>query len=145
LQSSEFEAFIAALRAAMIHASGLRIDRVLGLKRLWLVPVGLPASDGTFVTYPFEDLLNLIVLESNRHEAIVIGEDPGTVPEGFREQLADRGILGMSILWFERCGDNGGFTLPGEWRTGSVAMTTTHDLPTAGWCRSAESTRLPER
>jgi malto-oligosyltrehalose trehalohydrolase/4-alpha-glucanotransferase len=133
LQSSEFEAFISTLRASMIHAGGLRIDHVLGLKRLWLVPQGLPASDGAFVEYPFEDLLNLIVLESSRHEAIVIGEDLGTVPEGFREQLAERGILGMSVLWFERR-DDGGFASPSEWRTGSVAMTTTHDLPTAaGW------------
>jgi malto-oligosyltrehalose trehalohydrolase/4-alpha-glucanotransferase len=134
LRNSDFEPFIATLRAAMMHAGGLRIDHVLGLKRLWLVPQELPASDGAFVTYPFEDLLNLIVLESNRHEAIVVGEDLGTVPEGFREQLAERGILGMSVLWFERSGDDGAFTFPGEWRTGSVALTTTHDLPTAaGW------------
>ncbi len=125
--------FIETLRSAMRHAGGVRIDHILGLSRLWVVPDGCEASKGAYLTYPLDDLLNLIVLESHRHRTIVIGEDLGTVPPGFRDILAQRGILGMSVLWFERQAD-GGFVSPDDWRPATAAMTTTHDLPTvAGW------------
>ena len=134
LVARRFQPFIATLRAAMRHAGGVRIDHVLGLNRLWLTPTGLPATEGAFVQYPLRDLINLLILESHRQRAIVIGEDLGTVPEGFREVLADAGILGMQVLWLERNADGVGFTPPPTWSPAAVAMTTTHDLPTvAGW------------
>ncbi|MDP9043916.1 MAG: malto-oligosyltrehalose trehalohydrolase [Pseudomonadota bacterium] len=133
-----FEPFISTLRAVLAHAGGVRVDHILGLRRLWLVPTGCPASAGAYVEYPFDDLLNLLVLESHRHGALVIGEDLGTVPAGMRETLASRGVLGMSVLWFERAAD-GAFKPPGTWRESSVAMTTTHDLPTAaGWWQAQD-------
>jgi 4-alpha-glucanotransferase len=133
LELSGFAPFIATLRAAMRHAGGVRIDHALGLRRLWLVPKGAPSSDGVYLRYPQRELLSLIALESHLNRAIVIGEDLGTVPDGFRDDLALAGVLGMQVLWFER-GRDGQFVPPGRWRRGAVATTTTHDLPTvSGW------------
>jgi 4-alpha-glucanotransferase len=129
-----FSAFIDMLRATFAHGGGLRIDHVLGLQRLWLVPEGGSAADGAYLRYPMPDLLRLIALESTRHRSIVIGEDLGTVPEGFRERLARHGLLGISVLWFERSEDGGSFKAPSQYSRTALATTTTHDLPTvAGW------------
>ena len=90
------------------------------------------ASEGAYLAYPLEDLLRLLALESHRHGAVVIGEDLGTVPPGFRARLRRAGIAGMDVLWFERTRLT--FKKPSRWRDDAVAMTTTHDLPTvAGW------------
>ena len=132
LVSRGFEPFLATLRATLRHAGGVRIDHIMGLVRLWLVPRGAAASEGAYLSYPFEDLLRLLALESHRHRAVVIGEDLGTVPPGFRERLGRAGIAGMDVMWFER--DGAAFKPPSQWRSDAVAMTTTHDLPTvAGW------------
>jgi len=40
--------------------------------------------------------------ESVAHRCVVIGEDLGTVPEGFREQMADWGIWSYQVMMFER-------------------------------------------
>ncbi|PPK42663.1 4-alpha-glucanotransferase [Trinickia symbiotica] len=134
MRNQGFTAFIDMLRATFAHAGGLRIDHVLGLRRLWLVPEGASPADGAYLSYPIDDLLRLIALESWRHRAIVIGEDLGTVPAGLRDRLAEHGLLGMRVLWFERNEEDGGFRAPEQWGASSVAMTTTHDLPTvAGW------------
>jgi 4-alpha-glucanotransferase len=106
----------------------------MGLRRLWLTPHGATPAEGVYLTYPFEDLLRLIALESYRAQAIVIGEDLGTVPAGFRQALHARGVLGMSVLWFERDVRGEAFQPPKAWSKGAAALTTTHDLPTvAGW------------
>ena len=140
LVATGFESFLATLRAALAHAGGVRIDHVMGLMRLWLIPRGQPAGEGAYLVYPLEDLLNLLVLESHRHGAVVIGEDLGTVPPGFRARLRRAGIAGMDVLWFERTRLH--FKKPSRWRADAVAMTTTHDLPTvAGWW-SGEDIRM---
>lgn len=132
LRRTGFEGFVATLRSAMAHAGGVRIDHILGLRRLWLIPKGAEALDGVYLTYPFEDLMRLAAQESQARQSLVVGEDLGTVPEGFRDRLAERGLLGLSVLPFER--DENGFTSSKTWRPASVAMTTTHDLPTlTGW------------
>lgn len=132
LRDGGYEPFLATVRAALAHAGGLRIDHVMGLVRLWLIPQGQPPSEGAYLSYPVEDLLALLALESHRHRAVVIGEDLGTVPPGFRARLRRAGIAGMDVLWFERT--RRGFRPPARWRPDAVAMTTTHDLPTvAGW------------
>ena len=127
-----YGAFIDTLRAAMRYAGGVRIDHAMGLCRLWLIPEGAQAGEGVYLHYPLHDLLNLIALESHRSRAIVIGEDLGTVPEGFRPAAAQAGIMGMEVLWFQR--DGSGFFAPEHWSKSAAALTTTHDLPTvAGW------------
>jgi 4-alpha-glucanotransferase len=137
LIAGAFEPFLATLRAAMRNAGGVRIDHVMGLSRLWLVPQGAAPSEGAYLAYPLDDMLRLIALESQRHRAVVIGEDLGTVQAKFRERLAGVGIAGMDVLWFQRDGD--AFLRPAQWRHDAVAMTSTHDLPTvAGWWSGAD-------
>jgi 4-alpha-glucanotransferase len=132
-----FAPFIATLRAGMRNAGGLRIDHAMSLTRLWLIPEGAKPDEGAYLAYPLDDLMRLAALESWRHRAIVIGEDLGTVPAGFRARLAQTGIAGMRVLWFER--KDGRFLPPKQWDRSAVAMTTTHDLPTvAGWWRGAD-------
>ncbi|WP_147674838.1 4-alpha-glucanotransferase, partial [Vulcaniibacterium tengchongense] len=133
LRDLGYAPFLELLRATMRDRGGLRIDHILGLLRLWVVPDGGAPGEGVYLRYPFEDLLRLLALESWRQRAIVIGEDLGVVPEGFRDALAERGVLGVDVLLFTRDAD-GAFLPPERWRERAVATTTTHDLPTlAGW------------
>jgi 4-alpha-glucanotransferase len=132
LQRTGFEPYIATLRAALDHAGGIRIDHALGLRRLWVVPEGASARDGAYLTMPLDDMLRVLAIESHRARAVVIGEDLGTVPEGFRPKMDERGMLGMRVLPFER--DEDGFIPPERWSPEAAAMTGTHDLATvAGW------------
>jgi 4-alpha-glucanotransferase len=138
LRKSGFRPFIALLRAAMRHAGGVRIDHALGLRRLWLVPRGASPLEGAYLRCAEQDMLRLIALESMRNDAIAIGEDLGVVPAGFRPELAERAILGMRVLPFERTPD-GGFTSSSGWDRAAVAMTSTHDMtPIAGWWRGVD-------
>jgi len=127
-----FGAYLEMLRSAMRHAGGVRIDHALGLARLWVVPDGASAADGAYISFPIDDMLRLIALESHRHRAIVLAEDLGTIPDGFQDRLEAAAMLGMRVMWFERHDER--FTSPRDWTKGAVAMTSTHDLPTtAGW------------
>jgi 4-alpha-glucanotransferase len=137
LRRSGFAAFLEMLRAALRHAGGVRIDHVMGLQRLWVVPDGISAAEGAYLTFPVEDMLRLVALEAHRHGAVVLGEDLGTVPDGFVGRMIDAGMLGLRVLWFER--DDDRLRPPGTWSPDAVAMTSTHDLPTvAGWWRGRD-------
>jgi 4-alpha-glucanotransferase len=139
MRTQGFSAFIDMLRAAFARAGGIRIDHILGLRRLWLVPDGESAKNGAYLRYPLDDLLRLIALESWRHRAVVIGEDLGTVPPGFRERLDESGLLGIRVLWFEGAEEGPGFKPPADWDRNVAATTTTHDLPTVtGWWRGED-------
>ncbi|MEU1618224.1 4-alpha-glucanotransferase [Streptomyces sp. NPDC005722] len=124
------------LRNVLRHAGGLRIDHVMGLFRLWWVPEGEPPTQGAYVRYDAEAMLGVLALEARRAGAVVIGEDLGTVEPGVREELADRGILGTSVLWFERDWEGARGSAharplpPSAWRADALATVTTHDLPT---------------
>jgi len=123
------------LRTVLRHAGGLRVDHVLGLFRLWWVPEGMTPDRGTYVRYDHEALVGILALEALRAGALVVGEDLGTVEPWVRDVLRERGLLGTSVLWFERDAD--GRPLPPEhWRELCLATVTTHDLPpTAGYLR----------
>ena len=138
MEESGFAPFLATLRAAMRHVGGIRVDHAMGLARLWLIPEGASSADGAFLNYPVSDLLRLLALESVRHDVVVIGEDLGTVPDGFHDMLEQSGIHGMRVLWFERDAQTG-FVPPRGWGSSDVAMTSTHDLPTvAGWWKGSD-------
>ena len=123
------------LRTVLRNAGGMRIDHVLGLFRLWWVPRGLPASQGTFVRLDHDAMLGILCLEAERAGAVIVGEDLGTVEPWVQEALGDRGILGTSILWFEKQ-DSGAVKPPSAWRREVLASVTVHDLPpTAGYLR----------
>jgi len=121
------------LRTVLRHAGGIRIDHVMGLFRLWWVPEGQPASEGTYVRYDHEAMIGILALEAHRAGALVVAEDLGVVEPWVRDCLRDRGILGTSILWFEK--DSESRPLAAEaYRELCLATVTTHDLPpTAGY------------
>jgi 4-alpha-glucanotransferase len=129
LQRQGYAPFIAALRANMRHAGILRIDHVMSLNRLYWIPSGMEASAGAYVSYPFEDLLRLVTLESHRRACAVIGEDLGTVPVGFRERMRSAAVLSYRVLVFER-GHDGGFVPPGGYPPLAAASAATHDIAT---------------
>jgi len=137
LRANGYRAFIEMLRANLAHAGGMRIDHVMGLMRLWVMPEGAGPDEGAYLNYPFDDLLRLLTLEAWRHNAVILGEDLGTVPSGLREKLAVRNILGMRVLLFEQ--DNARFRPAHDWSRDALATTTTHDLPTlGGWWRGQD-------
>ena len=123
LRDADYEPFIQSIRATIAGAGGLRIDHVMGLFRLWWVPADGSAADGAYVRYPAEDLLDIVALESHRAQALVVGEDLGTVEDGVREAMAEHDVLSYRLLWFE---DDD----PAEWPAAAMAAVTTHDLPT---------------
>lgn len=129
LTDAAYRPFIATLRANMHHAGALRIDHVMGLMRLFCIPAGASAKEGTYVSYPFDDLLGILALESQRNQCMVIGEDLGNVPQEVREKLGPLGVLSYRLLYFER-GPDGGFRRPADYPRNAVVAVGTHDLPT---------------
>ncbi|MBR0697613.1 4-alpha-glucanotransferase [Bradyrhizobium lablabi] len=133
LEISSFAPFREMLRASMRHAGAIRLDHVLGLKRLYLVPRGFGPDNGAYVQMPFEALLAATAQESVAHRCVVIGEDLGTVPEGFRERMADWGIWSYLVMMFER-DDRGAFRGVDHYGANALVTFNTHDLSTyAGW------------
>ena len=120
------------LRTILRHAGGIRVDHILGLFRLWWIPAGGAPADGAYVYYDHEALIGILALEAERAGAIVIGEDLGVFEPYVQEYLAERGVMGTSILWFERT--EGGPRPASDYRRGALTSVTTHDLPpTAGY------------
>ena len=133
LELESFAPYRDMLCASMRHAGAIRLDHVLGLKRLYLVPQGFSARDGVYVQMPFEALLAVTAQESIVNRCVVIGEDLGTVPEGFRDQIADWGIWSYLVMMFER-DDGGSFRNIDHYLTNALVTFNTHDLSTyAGW------------
>ncbi len=133
LEARAFEPYRAMLAASMRYAGAIRLDHVLGLKRLYLVPHGYRADNGAYAAMPFEALLAVTALESQAQRCVVIGEDLGTVPDGFRERLADWGIWSYRVMIFERDGD-GSFRSVDRYPADALVTFNTHDLATfVGW------------
>jgi len=128
LEAAAYLPFRDVVRASVQHSGAVRVDHILGLFRQWWIPVGHGAEDGTYVQFDHEALIGILTLEAHRAGAIVIGEDLGTVEPWVRDYLKSRGVLGTSVMWFERQ-DGGGFTPPENYRRETLATVTTHDLP----------------
>jgi glycogen debranching enzyme GlgX/4-alpha-glucanotransferase len=137
LTATGYAGFRELVAANMRHAGALRVDHAMGVTRLFWIPDGAKAMDGAYVHYPQEDLLAVLALESHRARCLVVGEDLGTVPAGFRERLAAADILSYRVLWFEREGSV--FKPPSHYAVNAAACISTHDLPTvAGWWNGAD-------
>jgi 4-alpha-glucanotransferase len=133
LEARAFAPFRRVCAVAMRHAGAIRLDHVLGLKRLFVIPHGMHPRMGAYLRFPFAPLLAVIAQESVRHRSIVIGEDLGTVPEGFRETIADWGLWSYLVMLFERDWD-GSFHPPERYPANALVTFGTHDLPTfTGW------------
>jgi 4-alpha-glucanotransferase len=133
LERRSFEPFREMLRASMRYAGAIRLDHVLGLKRLYLVPRGFRPDNGAYAQMPFEAMLAATALESAAHACVVIGEDLGTVPPGFREQMNGWGIWSYQVMMFER-DDAGKFRGIEHYSANALVTFNTHDLCTyAGW------------
>ena len=129
---------LALLQANCRNAGALRIDHAFSLARLYWIPRGGDPRAGTYVGYPLDDLRGIVALASVRERCVVIGEDLGTVPEGFRERMEETGILSYRILFFERR-DDGTFIPPEQYPHAALAASGTHDLPTLpAWLRGED-------
>jgi len=133
LKQQGYLPLVKALRSNMQYAGALRIDHILGLMRQYWVAPGMKADEGVYITFPLEDILRIIALESRREECVVIGEDLGNVPDGFGEIMAAAGLLSYKVLFFERW-ESGLFMRPDLYPAQSMVTVSTHDLPTlTGW------------
>lgn len=132
------------VRAALANAGAVRIDHILGMFRLWWIPDGGAATEGTYVYYDHEAMMGVILLEAQRAGAVVIGEDLGVVEPWVRDYLRERGVLGTSVVWFEK--EGGGWPLrPEHYRDRALAAVNIHDLPpTLGYIRGIQTTLRSE-
>lgn len=129
LRAAAYAPFIAALRENMRHAGALRLDHAMFMTRVFWVPASRPPTEGAYVAYPLDDLLGIVALESRRNQCLVIGEDLGTVPAGFRHRLASADILSYRPFVEER-GEDGAFLPPADFPSQSLVAFSTHDMPT---------------
>jgi 4-alpha-glucanotransferase len=144
LEELGYAPFRDLIAAVLRHAGGVRVDHIIGLFRLWWIPEGRPPSEGTYVRYDHEAMIGVLALEALRAGAVVVGEDLGVVEPSARDYLKSRGILGTSILWFER--DEHGEPLAAErWRELCLASVTTHDLPPTAGYLAGDHVRLRDR
>lgn len=135
-----YQPFIDLLRANMQNCGALRIDHVMSVLRLWWIPYGETADHGAYVQYPVDDLLSILALESKRHQCMVIGEDLGTVPVEIVSKLRDSGVYSYKVLYFESDHEKT-FRAPKAYPEQSMAVATTHDLPTLrGYWESGDLT-----
>ncbi|MBH0190538.1 MAG: 4-alpha-glucanotransferase [Nitrospira sp.] len=138
LRESGYQYVIELLRNNLRYGGAIRLDHVMALFRLFWIPRGSPASQGTYVHYPAEDLLAILALESMRARTLVIGEDLGTVPDWVRDRLRGAGVLSYRVFYFERT-ETGAWKPPGTYPGQSLAVVTTHDLPTlSGYWEGAD-------
>ena len=144
LAATGYAAYRDMLRAVLAHADGLRIDHVAGLWRLWWVPPGASPDQGTYVHYDAQAMLGALTLEAHRANAVVIGEDLGTVEPEVTETLEAQRMLGCAVLWFARDMDTPGAPLlpPRHWPPRAAASISTHDLPTAAGFLRGEHVRV---
>lgn len=144
LVESAYEPLRAVCSAVMRHSGAVRIDHILGFFRLWWIPKGHSAIDGTYVRYDHEAMLGVLLLEAHRNGTVVIGEDLGTVEPWVRDYLTSRGVLGTSVFWFEK--EDGGYPLsPERYRSLLLATVNTHDLPPSAGYLAGEHVELRDR
>jgi 4-alpha-glucanotransferase len=141
LAERDYQPLADLIAAAVRNAGALRIDHVMGLFRLWWVPPGMTPDRGTYVRYDHAATVGVLAREAAEAGVVAIGEDLGTIDQWIRDYLEARGILGTSMLWFERR-DDGTPRPPGEWRRGSLATVGTHDMPPAAAFLTGEHVAL---
>jgi 4-alpha-glucanotransferase len=143
LAARDFQPFRAMIEASARYSGAIRLDHVLGLGRLYLVPSGMSPHEGAYVTMPLDALLGVAALESQAQRCIIVGEDLGTVPDGFREKLQSWGVWSYQVMLFER-EHNGRFKSPDQFSANALVTFNTHDISSfAGW-RSGHDLRVKQ-
>jgi 4-alpha-glucanotransferase len=144
LADSGYRPYRDMLQALLRHSDGIRLDHAAGLWRLWWIPPGEPPTRGTYVRYDAEAMLGALALQAHRSQAIVVGEDLGTVPPEVTAGLHERNMLSSAVLWFARDEDTPGQPLlaPQRWPHQAMASISTHDLPTAAGFLHGEHVRV---
>ena len=138
LREAAYAPFIGVMAANMRHAGALRLDHAMALQRLYWVPPGVAADQGAYVRYPVDDLFHLVALESRRNRCLIIGEDLGTVPEGFRERMDRAGLFAYRVMVFEK-GEDHQVRRPEDFDAKALAIFATHDLPSVrGWWNGSD-------
>ena len=133
LRAKGYQPLIKALRSNMQYSGALRIDHILGLLRQYWIAPGMNADEGMYISFPIDEILSVIALESQRNQCIVIGEDLGNVPDGFTDLINNAGLLSFKVMFFERW-ESGLFKRPEEFNKESIVTIATHDTATlAGW------------
>lgn len=132
LAATGYRAYRDLLSATFKHGGGLRVDHVAGLWRLWWIPPGASADQGTYVHYDSAAMLGALTVEAHHAGVVVVGEDLGTVPPKVTRTLRERGVLGSAVLWFTRDyrKPEAPYLRPGKWPALTLATISTHDLPT---------------
>ncbi len=132
LVEQDFAPFRDMIRAQLSHAGALRIDHAMALWQLFLIPDGVSAREGGYLRYPIRDMLRVLAEELHQARAIIVGEDLGSVPRGFRAAMREARILSYRLLYFEQ--NKRGFLPPRRYSASALACLSTHDLPTlADW------------
>lgn len=133
-----YRLFVETIRKNSKHGGALRIDHVMRFFRLFWIPDGMTAREGTYVNERWQDLLGILALESVRGRFLIIGEDLGTVPPALREGMERYGMLSYRLFWFER-GHDGLPKRIDDYPRHALVSSTTHDLPTlAGFWAMAD-------
>lgn len=143
LAAAGYRPFRDVIRSVLRHADGIRVDHIAGLFRLWWIPPGRPANEGTYVHYDADAMLGILALEAHLAGASVVGEDLGTVPDEVTTALHDQGMLSSSVLYFER-DEQDELLPPPRWNVDAMASISTHDLPTAAGFLRDENVRVRE-
>jgi 4-alpha-glucanotransferase len=132
MRRTDFAQYKQTMQALTRHAGALRIDHAMALWQLFLVPPDGKPADGAYLHYPIEDMLRILTDVSQENGTVIIGEDLGYVPDGFRDVMQESQILSYRILYFEQ--NEAGFVSPSEYPRLALACLSTHDLPTLrGW------------
>jgi 4-alpha-glucanotransferase len=139
-----YAAYRDMLRRIFRYAGGLRVDHVAGLWRIWWVPPGMGAADGTYVRYDPEAMLGILALEASRAGAVVIGEDLGTVLPEVTEGLERMNMLSSAVLWFTKDYDEPErpYLPAAKYPRNALATVSTHDLPTAAGFLAGEQVKV---
>jgi 4-alpha-glucanotransferase len=122
---------IDSVRRLMARSGILRIDHVMGLHRLFVLPPGRDAGEGVYIRYRPQENYAILCLESQRSATMVVGEDLGTVPPETRRAMPAHRVYGCHVArWGIR---EDGLEPPPP---STVASIGTHDMPPfAAWWR----------